>query len=182
EKGSDRPETFAAKRWIPWLLAYTGARVGEIAQLRKQDLHEAGDHWRITITPEAGTVKSNEARQVPLHPHLVEQGFIEFVKGAPDGHLFLKPNAKTGDVLGPMTGVKNRVREFVREHVPDPTVQPNHAWRHLFITRSRAAGVDQELRRMITGHTGSGVDERVYGDPAGLYREICKLPRFEYRT
>jgi integrase len=177
-QGNDRPETYAAKRWIPWLLAYTGARVGEIAQLRKQDVQQAVDHWRIVITPEAGTVKSNEARQVPLHPHLIEQGFVEFVKAAPDGYLFLRPNSKTGDVLGPMTGVKNRVREFVREFITDPNVQPNHAWRHLFITRSRAAGVDQELRRMITGHSGAGVDERVYGDPAGLYREICKLPRF----
>jgi integrase len=106
-------------------------------------------------------------------------GFVRFASSAPAGHLFLRPNKKTGDVLGPLTGVKNRVREFVREFVTDPNVQPNHAWRHLFMTRSRAAGVDQELRRMITGHTGEGVDEQVYGDPAGLYREVCKLPRFE---
>ena len=178
-RGNDRPQTYAAKRWIPWLLAYTGARVGEIAQLRKQDVQQAVDHWRIVITPEAGTVKSNEARQVPLHPHLIEQGFVKFATAAPEGYLFLRPNPETGDVLGPMTGVKNRVREFVRQFITDPNVQPNHAWRHLFITRSRAAGVDQELRRMITGHSGAGVDERVYGDPAGLYREICKLPRFE---
>lgn len=174
-----RPETYAAKRWIPWVLAYTGARIGEIAQLRKEDVRRTGDHWSITITPEAGTVKGNAARVVPLHPHLVELGFAEFASSAPTGHLFLRPNKTTGDVLGPLTGVKNRVREFVREYVTDPNVQPNHAWRHLFMTRSRAAGVDQELRRMITGHTGSGVDEQVYGDPAGLYREVCKLSRFE---
>ncbi len=179
EVGRDRPETYAAKRWIPWLLAYTGARVGEIAQLRKMDVQETGDHWSISITPEAGTVKGNVQRLVPLHPHLVELGFLDFVASAPDGHLFLRPNKCTGDVLGPLKGVKNRVREFVRIYVPDRNVQPNHAWRHLFITRSREADVDQELRRMITGHSGEGVDEKVYGSPAGLYREICKLPRFE---
>ena len=179
ERGTDRRETYGAKRWVPWLLAYTGARVGEIAQLRKQDVEQTGDHWSIKITPEAGTVKGNEPRLVPLHPHLIDQGFIEFVDGADNGHLFLRPNKDTKDVLGPLTGVKNRVREFVRLTVSDPNVQPNHAWRHLFITRCRAAGVDHELRRMITGHSGEGVDEKVYGDPAGLYREICKLPRFE---
>lgn len=178
EQGTERRETYGAKRWVPWLLAYTGARVGEIAQLRKQDVMKTGDHWSIRITPEAGTVKGNEPRLVPLHPHLVEQGFITFAQEAGEGHLFLRPNRKTGDVLGPLTGVKNRVREFVRLTIPDPNVQPNHAWRHLFITRCRAAGVDHELRRMITGHSGEGVDEKVYGDPAGLYREICKLPRF----
>jgi len=91
EQGQERPETFAAKRWVPWLCAYTGGRVGELAQLRKEDIRREGKHWVVTITPEAGTVKNNEARDVVLHPHLVELGFIEFVKRAPKGHLFLRP-------------------------------------------------------------------------------------------
>ena len=28
--GQERPETTAAKRWVPWLCAFTGARVGEM--------------------------------------------------------------------------------------------------------------------------------------------------------
>jgi integrase len=28
--GSEQPGTAAAKRWVPWLCAYTGARVGEL--------------------------------------------------------------------------------------------------------------------------------------------------------
>jgi integrase len=204
EAGAERPETYAAKRWVPWLLAYSGARVGEIAQLRKEDVTKTGDHWSIRITPEAGSVKSNEARVVPLHPHLVELGFPEFVASAPGGYLFAQPKVRrlrprpvrisgrgkrllTPQVpaeaeqvtAGMLKGLKNHLREWVREYVKDPNVQPNHGWRHLFITRSRACGMDQELRRMITGHSGEAVDERVYGDPAGLYREICKLPRFE---
>lgn len=35
ERTVEQPWTFAAKRWVPWLCAYTGARVGELAQLRK---------------------------------------------------------------------------------------------------------------------------------------------------
>lgn len=34
--------TESAKRWAPWLCCYTGARVGEVAQLRKQDLRQDG--------------------------------------------------------------------------------------------------------------------------------------------
>lgn len=48
-----------------------------------------------------------------LHSHLVELGFPEFVEAAPAGHLFLKPS-KSGDVLGPLQGLKNRLAEFVR--------------------------------------------------------------------
>jgi len=109
--GREQPQTRAAKRWVPWLLAYTGARLGEIAQLRKQDLTQEGSHWAVTITPDAGTVKTNEARTVVLHEHLVELGFCAFVSAAPAGHLFLKPG-KGGEVRGPLRGLKNRLERF----------------------------------------------------------------------
>ena len=85
-RGGESAGTFAAKRWVPWLAAYTGARVGELAQLRKQDVRQDGEHWVIRMTPEAGTIKTNEVRTVVLHPHLVELGFPKFVEAAPAGH------------------------------------------------------------------------------------------------
>ena len=66
----------AAKRWVPWIAAYTGARAGELTQLRRQDVESRpGVGWVIRITPEAGTVKTGEVRVVPLHADLVKQGF-----------------------------------------------------------------------------------------------------------
>ena len=114
--------TFDAKRWVPWLCAYTGARVGELAQLRKQDVTRESGHRVIRVTPEAGTVKTNEARKIVLHPQIIEQGFVEFVASASNGHLFLKVG-KDGDV-GPLQGVKNRLAEFARAIVTDPNVAP----------------------------------------------------------
>jgi integrase len=177
ERGRDKEKSWLAKRWVPWLMAYTGARVGEMMQLRREDISDAGDHWVITITPEAGTVKTGRYREVPLHPHLVDLGFPEVIRKAPPGHLFVYPNSKTGDVLGALKGATNHLAEFVRETVDDRRVSPNHAWRHRFITQCRKHGVSEELRGMITGHAGKDVAAREYGGPAGLYREICKLPR-----
>jgi hypothetical protein len=37
-KGNEHPKMVALKRWAAWLCCYTGARVGEIVQLRKQDV------------------------------------------------------------------------------------------------------------------------------------------------
>ncbi|UYO48791.1 hypothetical protein KQX64_23305 [Rhodopseudomonas palustris] len=46
------PKTTAAKRWVPWLLAYSGARVAEMIQLRKRDVRHDPDHgWYIRLTP-----------------------------------------------------------------------------------------------------------------------------------
>ncbi len=37
---------------------------------------------------EAGSLKTSNARTVPLHEHLIAQGFIEFVRAQGDGPLF----------------------------------------------------------------------------------------------
>lgn len=175
----ERPETGAAKRWVPWLCAYTGARVGEMAQLRKQDLRQEDGRWVVTITPEAGTVKTNEAREVVLHPHLVEQGFAEFVASAPPGHLFLRP-AKSGDVLGPLQGVKNRLQEFARSIVEDRNVAPNHGWRHRFKTVGMEAGIPPRILDAIQGQAPASVGDE-YGDVTlrTIAAAIAKVPRLE---
>ena len=64
----------AAKRWCPWLAAYSGARMGELTQLRGVDIVERDGIPAIKISPEAGTTKTGKARTVPLHEHLIEQG------------------------------------------------------------------------------------------------------------
>ena len=176
QPGREATQTFAAKRWVPWLCAYTGARVGEIAQLRKEDVRKSGELWIITITPEAGTVKTNEAREVVLHEHVVAIGFPEFVAKAPAGHLFLRP-AQSGDVLGPLQGVKNRLAEFARAIVPDPNVAPNHGWRHRFKTIGREAGIDSRVLDAIQGQAPRTVADS-YGDVtvATIARAIATLP------
>ncbi|WP_439407946.1 tyrosine-type recombinase/integrase [Bradyrhizobium sp. DASA03076] len=181
KRGGELPETFAAKRWVPWLMAYSGARVGEMAQLRKEDLKRNGDIWFLTVTPEAGTVKTNEARDVALHPHLVEMGFVKFVQLAPAGHLFLR-RSKDGDVLGPLQGIKNRLAEFAREVVPDEGVAPNHGWRHRFKPVGVREGIDRRTLDVISGHAleGRTVADGYHGveleDQAAA---LAKYPRYE---
>lgn len=173
----EEARTTAAKRWVPWLCAHSGARLSEIVQLRKKDLVQRTDHWAIVITPDAGSVKNKSYREVPLHQQLIDLGFLDFVKAAPAGGLFEGPakEERTGRRGG---GVRNRLREFVRAVLGDVGVQPMHGWRHRFTTLCRKHGVGDDAQRMITGHAAKDVHAAVYGDPAGLYREISKLPAY----
>jgi integrase len=178
----EQPRTFAAKRWVPWLMAYSGARVGEMAQLRKEDVRREGEHWVAQVTPEAGTQKSDKARDVVLHPHIIEQGFAAFVASAPEGHLFLKPS-KSGDVLGPLKGLKNRLQIFTRTIVSDRNVQPTHGWRHRFKTVGMQAGIDTRILDAIQGH-GERTSSDGYGEVTVPTQAaaIAKLPRIIVAT
>ena len=161
---------------MPWLCAYTGARVGELAQLRKEDIRREGRHWIVKITPDAGTVKTNEARDVVLHPHLVALGFTAFVKEASRGQLFITLSS-SGGVAGPLQGVKNRIAEFVRTVVSDKNVAPSHGWRHRFKTVGIEAGIEHRILDAIQGHRprsdGEGYGEVTIKTQAAA---IAKLP------
>jgi integrase len=83
----------AACRWVPWLCAYTGARAGEITQLRGVDVVKREGIDALRLTPEAGTIKTGATRTIPIHEHLIAQGFLDFVKTRGDGPLFYNPES-----------------------------------------------------------------------------------------
>ncbi|WP_244491470.1 tyrosine-type recombinase/integrase [Bosea sp. Root381] len=177
QQGKERPKTFAAKRWVPWLCAYTGSRVGEMVQLRKQDVRKEGDLWVIHITPEAGTVKTDEARDVVMHEHLVAKGFPAFVQSSTDEYLFITPKPG-GTIRGPWRSRKNDLIEAARETVKDPRVAPNHGWRHRFKTVGMEVGIDHRVLDAIQGQRARTVAE-TYGEVTlkTLALAIAKFPR-----
>ena len=70
----------AARRWAPWLCGYTGAWMSEITQLRTVEVVDVRGIWCIDLKHPARTWRTRDSeRFIPLHPHLIEQGFLEFV-------------------------------------------------------------------------------------------------------
>jgi len=163
QKGRESPKLASAKRWAPLLCALTGARVGEILQLRRQDVFEKDGIWAIRITPEAGTVKAGGHRDVPLHDQIIAEGFLDFVKDTAIGPLFLN----TTNGAPPRTAVdtaQGRLRNWLSSHDLIPVgVQPNHAWRHRFKTIGRENGIDSRILDAMQGHSGRTAGDS-YGD------------------
>lgn len=182
--GAKDPRTPYLKRvgrWVPWVLCYTGARVAEITQLRKEDVQEVDGIPFIRITPEAGSVKTGQYRDVPLHPHLVEMGFLDFVRTSPEGPLFYDANAKRrGTGISQAQWAGNELGRWLKTELGEawPSVQPNHAWRHRFKTLGRLHGIGSEFIDAIQGHSNKTV-AAMYGEMplTAMYREIKKLPR-----
>lgn len=134
----------------------------------------------IQITPEAGSVKTGKYRIVPLHPQLVEMGFLEMVRGLPDGPLFYPPKANNVDNAA-AKNAGDKIRHWVRDVVgiTDAAVQRNHAWRHRFKTVCREVGIHPEITDAITGHE-DGRASTQYGEytPKALMKAIEVLPRY----
>lgn len=184
-------ETFAAaKRWVPWLCAFTGARVNEMTQLRAQDILEErmGDKivYVVRITPAAGSVKNGIARDVVLHPCLIAQGFVALAKLKKTGPLFYDGNrARTATAENPpYKKVGERLARWVREiGVDDVGIDPNHGWRHRYKTVARRSGMTDLVSDGICGHASKSVGD-AYGEMPmeRKWRETNLLPRIEVQA
>jgi integrase len=168
------------RRWVPWIGAYSGARVSEICQLRSEDIVKIEDIWCMKLDPEAGSLKtSGSERVIPLHPALVEAGFLKFATRSKPGPLFadLAPD-KFGKRGGNGTKVIGR---FVRQlGLVDLRLSPSHSWRHRIKTLGRRHGLALDILDAITGHGSRSVGDS-YGEfpVAALLREISKIPKLE---
>lgn len=169
-----------AKRWVPLLCAFTGARVTEITQLRTQDIREEDGRWVLRITPEAGSVKSSDYRDVPLHLQVVELGFITFIQSADDGPLFHR-GATPDKYLANARVTSGRLSSWLQDQglIPEG-IQPSHAWRHRFKTQGRELGMSDRVLDAIQGHSGRKAADD-YGDVTinAKLRLIDALPAYD---
>jgi integrase len=176
--------TDATQRWVPWMAAYTGARVGELTQARACDVQvrtfpatapnipaelREVEYAVLRITPEAGPVKTNKARTIPLHPHVIEQGlldYVEAVRAEQGANAPLFNTGKVGKGRGPALRARDNLAKWVRSlssrcaSLADKGIQPNHGWRHTFKLRARRAGIEPGIRDAICGHAPRSVAEQ----------------------
>lgn len=179
------PEKRAARRWLPWLAAYSGARINEITSLYPDDImpDEVSGIMCIVIKP--SLEKTSQWRTVPIHSHVLEQPFMDYVEerrrlGKP---LFYDPaRGRGGKIANPQfKKTAERVADWVRG-LGIKNVQPNHAWRHLFKSVARHVKMDREVEGFIIGHRPKNSTASTdYGDRwvATMSAEIEKYPRFD---
>jgi integrase len=161
-----------AKRWVPWLCAYSGARAGEVTQLRGDDIEKRGSFYVMKLMPDAGTIKTRKTRVVPIHEHLIAQGFLEMVRSVGRGALFYDDKTThraSSDPMNPSRSragnVRGELAEWVREQgVTDPELSPTHAWRHTFKQIAERVGITEKVHDAITGHAPAS-EGRKYDSP-----------------
>ncbi len=167
--------------WLMPLGAYTGARIGELAQLRVSDIEQVQGIWCFRIREGEGQdLKTKSAkRDVPVHPALTKAGFLEFVEEVRKEH-------PTGWLWQELTDVKDKADAVskwagrVRKKVPgiDDDRHSFHSFRHTVATKLARAKVDPIYRSDLLGHARSGTESDVrYAktDISGLAETIQQI-------
>lgn len=152
-----RKET-GALRWLPWIMAYTGARIGEASQLRKEDISPDGSIPFLKIADdEADQSLKTEAsyRELPIHRALAKEGFLKFVAAAPAGPLFSDLRvSKHGTRSDAAT---DKYMHWLRNVVgiKDKLIV-SHSWRHRVETQLSELEIPIDVAHAITGRANAG--------------------------
>jgi len=152
------------QKWITLLLAYTGARRGEIGKLEKSQIKFDEDSQRYYfLFAEGGQGKTeNATRQVVIHPKLIEWGFMDYVDRQWKERIF-------SEVAGTNMTKIGKVLADVRDQLGIPYQDDYgqrrlvHSFRHTMISTCIAGWVGNLAHlQQVVGHekSGSGITRR----------------------
>lgn len=155
-----------AKGWMKWLillLAYTGARRSEIATLTKERVCFDDDSIRHYLSLSDGKT-DNATRQIPIHQHLIDLGFLEFVESC-NGELF-------PEVSGTNMAKIGKELTIIRERLAIPYLDIHkqrrivHSFRHSVVTAASGWMNNVAHLQQVVGHekTGTGITRRYMHD------------------
>ncbi len=171
-----------AVHWIPLLAYYTGARVEELCQLHLTDIRSVDgiNYIDVNAETEDKSVKNKgSVRRIPIHSHLIELGFIDYVVSLQQSQVRVFPALTRGSGGKYSPQVSKWLGDYFRSELKvNPEVKPMHGFRHTFKTLARSAGIAKDISDVLTGHSSGDVSD-TYGEyPLGTLSEaIEKIPR-----
>ncbi|MGL5363527.1 MAG: hypothetical protein ACRDBH_11640 [Bosea sp. (in: a-proteobacteria)] len=178
--GNQHPEQDRARRWVPWIAAYTGRRSTSICSLTVERFVSIQGVPCMVFPPEKGIPKPSH---VPVHPHLVEMGLLDLVSAVAKGPLFFRPPQRA-------SLVRRYLGNWIRDKVGIKRLEadPNHAWRSTFISiandpEATGGAIPDAHVLFFSGHTmrGLGVGKEFYDRPpiTSLAASMARFPRYD---
>jgi integrase len=173
--------------WVPLILIYSGARLGEIAQMDTVDLKLINGVWCFHIVEDGAIDKhvktAGSERVVPVHPELIKAGLIEYhARMKAEGSAKLFPGLKP-DKRGYWSGIPSQFLIDYLTHIGLKTdrTQNVHSFRHGVADAFRRAGYLDEEFGMLLGHTRATTTQKYGIERQGnLSRRVELINAIEY--
>jgi integrase len=173
--------------WIVKLLAYHGARSGEISQLRCTDIMTEHGVALMRINGRDGKSVKNagSVRDVPLHP-AVQRGIMAFAKKVekahgPEAWLFQTSWKHRAATSGPWHWFQKYGNgTFLRKTVgiTDKSIVM-HSFRHRFRTLCREVEMPESVSASLMGHKLGGGEHGAYGGAPSLKKRAEWLAKVD---
>ena len=168
--------------WVFLLGIFSGMRTNEMCQLRLSDLKKVDKIWFMFVEDSENTKVKTESsiRKIPLHPQLIELGFIDYV-----GNLRKKKKTRVfWELREDRDGFASKVsRHYNEKFLPAIGVWEKHkkvlyCTRHTFINKLYSEKVDENVIKTLVGHEKEFTMKHYGGDPFTpevLLEEISKV-------
>jgi integrase len=167
--------------WLPYVMMYSGARPGEIAQLLVDDVRQMHGVWVMHITdegdPEKRVKTRGSFRVVPIHSELIRMGFVDHVerqRAAGERRVF--PEAErnsTGQIAARFE--KKFGTYLTKLGLKDGRGLSLYSFRHGFADALRTAGyMDAEIG-IVMGHGEFSMTSRYGQLPQGTLAKRVEL-------
>lgn len=167
------------QRWGLSLLAITGARVGEIAQLTKADIKQVDGCWCIDIN-EDGPGKSLKnrysTRLVPLTDGALGFDLTAFLEAVKAGAL---PSDNGINAMNASRGLGAMLKEALGEDREQN--QTLHSLRHSMASRLQSKGTPVIYTQAILGHASGSISYDTYGNSVPV-EALAEVLREVYKT
>ena len=156
--------------WLPMLGLFTGGRVSELSQIDITDIQKHGEVWALSINNDGDKSLKTLAstRLIPLHPTLIECGFLEYVSDAKQYGTKLFPYLapdKFGSYGGRTSERWGSYLDTVGIKDPQKTF---HSFRSTSNNRLKHNGVPEENRCQFIGHEHDTINSATYSEPHKL--------------
>ncbi|RTL62434.1 MAG: site-specific integrase [Pseudonocardiaceae bacterium] len=176
--------------WVPWIALYSGARLGEIAQLLTADVRQLHGRWVFHITEEGSeegadlksTKTGGSQRVVPIHSKLIKLGFLRYhakMQTCGDRRLFPELTRDTRGYFGTASKFFNGYFKGIGVKV-DKKLN-FHSLRHSIADAFRRGGYVDEQFNVLLGHAEE-TTTGIYGilPPLTLSQRVKMIEAVQY--
>ena len=152
--------------WVPIISYYTGARLAEVALLRKEDIFKVDDIWAISINNKHRSIKRKSSiRDIPICDDLLKLGFIHFVEKCGEGFIF-----QIKGISKPINEVVGEGFTRFKKNLGFGSNKVFHCFRNTFIDEVYQQGLDMVLYKDYIGHQQTDVTHGIYASKASVKR------------
>ncbi|AZV77125.1 site-specific integrase [Parasedimentitalea marina] len=173
--------------WVPLIALWNGMRSNEICQLDTVDVKMVDGIWGFDVTyisssgdDDKHLKTGSSIRMIPIHPRLIEFGFIDFHKSRPKNQKLFGDITRGHDGYYSTTFSKraNRYLKSIGTHGPRHKF---HSFRHTFRDALRRGRVDREIGKALGGWQRGNTDAfDIYGSGYPLDELYAEIRLVDY--